>query len=158
MNSIDELNMSKELFPDPYLSFLKLLNKHAVTYMIVGGYAVNFHGYNRVTGDMDVWVDASDENKKKLLKAIDEYGYEIDPLIEMNLAETTVFNFGGAPYRIEILSSISGVKFNDAYQNRVPFMYLDLEIPFLNLKDLLQNKIVSARYKDWDDYEKLSHK
>ncbi|HYV95422.1 MAG TPA: hypothetical protein VE978_26850 [Chitinophagales bacterium] len=60
MNSIDELTMSNELFPDPYLSFIKLLNKHQVAYLIVGGYTVNFHGYNRTTVDMDVWVDASE--------------------------------------------------------------------------------------------------
>jgi hypothetical protein len=143
-------------FNSYFTDFLKLLHKHQVEYMVIGGIAVNLHGYTRTTGDMDIWIKASNENGAKLIKAIDEFGYDTSELEKKNFEETDVFFLGTPPLRIDILNKMQGLKFDDSYRKRDIVEYKDAIVSLLNLEDLKVNKLLSGRHKDLDDLENLN--
>ena len=97
-----------------FKEFLLLLNQHKVKYLVIGGYAVVFYGYVRFTGDVDVWIEANQDNAENLIKAIDAYGFEIDELKKRNFEKDIImFSMGADLLKIEITNRISGVKFID---------------------------------------------
>ncbi len=116
---------------------------------------MNFHGYPRTTGDMDIWVEPSNENALHLVKAIDAFGYDASPLLTMNFAEMTVFDIGSPPSQIEIMNHISGVTFAEAYPNRMEIELEGVHIALIHLNDLRLNKKAAARHKDLNDLEHL---
>ncbi len=142
--------------PDDFRDFLKLLISNKAKFLLIGGYAVNCHGYPRSTGDIDIWIESSKENAKKVLKCIEEFGFtntglEVDTLIEKD----KVFRMGHPPLRIEVLTGITGLEFNTAFENKVFFEIETLQIPTISLEDLKINKKASGRSKDLDDLENL---
>lgn len=142
--------------PDDFRDFLKLLISNKAKFLLVGGYAVNCHGYPRSTGDIDIWIEPSQQNARKLLKCIEEFGFTNTGLKVQTLTELNkVFRMGYPPLRIEVLTGISGLEFNTAYKNKVFFKVEDLEIPTISLEDLKTNKKASGRSKDKDDLENL---
>lgn len=142
--------------PKDFKDFLKLLNSHNVKYLLIGGYAVGYHGYPRATGDIDIWIAISLENATKLVNVIREFGFDIPELVEsLFLQEKNVVRMGNFPLRIEILTSISGVEFDECYQNRIMDFFDEVEIPIINLNDLKINKQASGRLKDLDDLQHL---
>lgn len=145
-----------EKLPQDFAEFLKLLLKHDVHFLIVGGYAVAYHGYSRYTGDIDIWVETTPDNADLLLKAMNAFGMT-DPKLTQHLLiqPDQVVRMGVEPTRIEILTGISGVVFNQCFQNRIIHKVNDLEVPFLSLKDLRKNKKASGRTKDLLDLENL---
>jgi predicted nucleotidyltransferase len=135
---------------------LKLLELHGVKYLIVGGYAVALHGYPRSTGDFDVFIEQSNENGAKILKAIDDYGFDITDFSKLDFEEEPVaFFMGQPPHKIDVISKISGVDFIEAYSNRVEIDVNGLKVPFIGLQDLKINKKRSGRFKDLNDLEHL---
>lgn len=142
--------------PQDFSEFLKLLLKHKVRFLIVGGYAVAFHGYSRYTGDIDIWVETTPENADRLIKAMNIFGMT-DPLLTRELLTQVdqVIRMGLEPTRIEILTGISGVIFNQCFQNKLLYQVDELELPFLSLNDLRKNKKASGRTKDLLDLENL---
>src|SRR6516165_8615376 len=111
--------MAKPRFPADLREFLKLLNSARVEYLLVGGYAVAYYGYPRATADLDVWVAASDNNARKLVRTLKEFGFDLPNLRpEIFLAKDRIVRFGEPPLRIEILTSISGVSFDDCFTRR----------------------------------------
>ena len=144
------------IFNPDYLRFISLLNKHVVAYLIVGGYAVNYHGYVRSTFDLDVWVNNTNKNIQRLIAAIEEFGYDANKLKSISFKDTIVFHFGDEKQKIEILSQIIGVSFDDADSKKEVITIENVVISILDLNSLLRNKLLSGRYKDWDDYEKLT--
>jgi hypothetical protein len=144
------------IFEQVFIDFIRLLNKYEVEYILIGGMAVNVYGYNRPTGDMDIWINSTKENGAKLIQAIDEFGYDIKDLLNRNFEEADVFFLGTPPFRIDVLNKMRGLKFADCCK-RVNFFEVekDLSVPVLHINDLIVNKILSGRHKDLDDIEKL---
>jgi len=144
-----------ELHPD-FKDLLRLFNSHNVEYLLVGGYAVGYHGYPRATGDMDVWTRISSDNAKKIKDALREFGMPDEAVkAEFFLEEDKVIRMGIPPVRIEILTGISGVLFDECFEHREIAEIDDIAVPLISLTDLKKNKSSAARHKDLEDIEHL---
>ena len=137
--------------------FVFLLNKYDVNYMIIGGYALAFHGRPRHTGDLDIWIDISEENAQKMFGVINEFGLaslglQADDFLQKGI----ITQIGYPPLRIDILNEIDGVEFNEAYQNKLIIDIDGLPISYISLDDLIKNKQVSGRQRDLSDVSELN--
>jgi hypothetical protein len=142
--------------PDDFREFLRLLNSYQVKYLIVGGYAVGFHGYPRATIDLDVWIAPEQQNAQRLLSALNEFGFQSDELDEQLFLELNrVVRMGVPPLRLELLTSVSGVEFDACYANRLSVTVEDVEASVISLPDLKANKKAAGRHKDLNDLEHL---
>jgi hypothetical protein len=143
------------LQPD-FKEFIELLNSKKVEYLIVGGYAVGFHGRPRYTGDLDFWVAISKANAHKLKEALDEFGFSSFGLEESDfLKEDVVIQLGYEPVRIDILTTVTGLNFVDCYKRKVTAVIDSVEVYFIHLDDLKRNKTMTGRAKDLGDVEGL---
>ncbi len=139
-----------------FKEFITLLNLHEVEYMVVGGYAVGFHGYPRYTGDIDIWIAISKKNAEKMITVFKAFGFGSLPIFEQDfLKEDLVLQLGYEPIRIDILTSLTGVSFQECYARCVKAKFEDLAINFLDLENLKRNKLASGRQKDLGDVENL---
>lgn len=147
------------IFNDDFRDFIIALNENKVEYVLVGAYAVILHGYRRTTGDMDIWVNPTEQNYTKIAKAFYDFGL---PLLDMtksnflNITKFDVFSYGRPPVCIDILTSVKGCNFNDAFLNSEIFIETDLPIRFINLNVLRMAKKAAGRFKDLDDLDKLN--
>ena len=136
--------------------FVGLLNKHQVEYLIVGGYALAFHGKPRHTGDLDIWIALSDSNAQKMAIVINEFGMSSLGLTKADFLEAGgITQIGYPPLRIDILNEIDGIVFNDAYKNKLVVDIDGLMINYIGLDDLIKNKIASGRLQDKTDLKTL---
>lgn len=149
--------MGTSLLPSDFKEFLKLLNSKQVEYLLVGGYAVGYHGYSRATADIDIWIAINPDNARKVTQAIHEFlGFDVEGATpELFLQENKVARMGVPPFRIEVLTTISGVRFEECYAERVVDILDDIEVPLISLKHLKINKQASGRLKDLNDLEHL---
>lgn len=144
--------------PDDFSAFLKSLNENAVEYLLVGGYAVSYHGYARTTGDIDVWVRQSPENAVRVVEALRAFGFATPDLTpDLFLVADRIVRMGLPPYRIEILTSIDGVDFEACWSERETSDWDGLAVPVLSLARLRENKRASGRPKDLADLDALPH-
>jgi len=139
-----------------YEEFLSLLNKHKIRYCIIGAYAVAFYVKPRYTKDLDILVEPSNENARKVLRALEEFGFEelsisLDDLTQ----EGNILQLGYEPLRIDLLTKLEGFHFQDIWQNRVIGDYGSEKVFFIGLEDLIRNKKMSARPSDKIDIELL---
>jgi len=142
--------------PPDFSEFLKLLNEHKVKYLIIGGYAVSFHGYVRATGDMDIWIKRDAKNAKKMIQVFDKFGFNSNNLqLDIFLNPKNVVRMGVPPVRIEIMNSISGVGFDECYKKRVKDNWNNIPVSIISLDKLKANKRASGRLKDLSDLEHL---
>ncbi len=142
--------------PQDFKEFLKLLSLHEVKYLLIGGHAVSYHGYPRSTADMDIWIAISPQNAEKVVAVLKEFGFSVPELNpNLFLDESKVIRMGLPPLRIKILTSISGVSFNECYSERVFDTIDGVEVNIIDLKHLKINKKASGRFKDLDDLEHL---
>lgn len=142
--------------PPDFREFLKLLKANNVQYLLIGGYAVGYYGYPRATGDIDIWVAIHPENAQKLVSTLQEFGFDTPDLTtELFLTEKSIVRMGIPPMRIEILTTISGVRFEECFANRVVDLLDGVEVNLINLEHLKENKKASGRFKDLDDLEHL---
>jgi len=142
--------------PLDFKEFLKLLNDKGVQYLLIGGYAVAYHGYPRATSDIDVWIATNPDNAKRIVVALREFGFDFPELTEgLFLQENKIIRMGNPPLRIEISTGISGVKFNKCYTERIMDTLDGVEVPIISLENLKQNKKAAGRLKDLDDLENL---
>ena len=132
------------------------MNSNNVEYLLVGGYAVGYHGYPRATGDMDLWVAIHQDNAEKLVAVLRKFGFNTPRLsTELFLAERRIVRIGVPPVRIELLTTISGVSFDQCYSERIIGEIDGVEVHIINREHLKQNKQVSGRHKDLDDLQHL---
>jgi hypothetical protein len=132
------------------------LNDHDVDYLLIGGFAVGYHGYPRATGDMDIWVRMSRENAEKMTAVLKTFGFDVPELsTDLFLEKGKVIRMGMPPVRIEILNSISGVDFDDCYAHKVIDAIDDVQVNIISALHLKQNKKASGRLKDLTDLEYL---
>jgi hypothetical protein len=147
------------IFNDDFRDFIQALNDKNVEYILVGGYAVILHGYRRVTGDMDIWVNRTKENYARLIKAFSQFGLPVFDMTEerfLDVDTADVFTFGRPPVSIDIITELKGVEFKDAFSHAIQFDENGLLIRFLHLNNLIQAKKAAGRHKDLDDLEKLT--
>lgn len=139
-----------------FREFIKSLNDNGVHYLVVGGYAVAVHGHPRYTKDMDVWVEINPENAPKIVKALTQFGFGSLELTEKDFLDPDrVVQLGYPPNRIDILTTISGVRFEDCYKSRVEVEMEGVKVNFIDLKNLKKNKQASGRHQDLADLENL---
>lgn len=149
------------IFNDDFREFIRYLNTHEVEYILVGGYSVIIHGYNRTTGDMDVWVNQTKENFYKLAKACSNFGLMTDDLTEENFLrndDIDVFTFGRPPVAIDIMKKVKGLDFDEVYKFANMVDVEGLRVRLIHLNHLIQAKKASNRPKDQDDIIHLSDK
>jgi len=139
-----------------FKEFVSLLKEHDTEYMIVGGYAVGVHGYPRFTGDLDIRLNPTASNAIQVLKAISDFGFaSFNLTVEDLTKEDNVIQFGRPPLRIDLLTSIDGVLFEDCYANRKQISFDGLVMNFIGYHDLVKNKKATGRHKDLDDLENM---
>ena len=139
-----------------FKEFIQLLNSNNVEYMVVGGYAVAAHGYPRYTGDIDFWIRPEENNAKRILKALIEFGFgSVDISMEDLLKRDFIIQLGYPPNRIDILTGISGLTFEECWEEKKEFIIEDEKINFISLHHLRINKKESGRDKDNIDLKNL---
>ncbi len=139
-----------------FKDLLRLLNVHHVKYLIIGGYAVSYYTEPRYTKDLDLWVEASKINSKKLILALKKFGAPTDNLIEDDFSKKdTLYIFGIPPNRIDILTGVKGVSFAKAWGDREMVKLGNIKIPFVSKEHLKKLKKKAGRPQDLLDLEKL---
>lgn len=140
-----------------FREFLKLLKANSVDFVILGGYAVAFHGHVRNTQDLDIFFRADDAGVSGVLQALRDFGFPDGSIPAADLAkEGNIIRMGVPPVRIELLNSISGVTFDEVWAGRAEASYGDVPVAFIGRKELLRNKQASGRGKDLADLEELT--
>ncbi len=143
------------LSPD-FREFIQSLNDNGVRYLVVGGYAVAFYGYPRYTKDLDVWIEMSEENARRMVKALDQFGFgSLGLTVEDFLTPDQIIQLGYPPNRIDILTTLPGVEFSDCYPFRVVVDVEGLPVNFIDLDNLKRTKRASGRFQDLADLENL---
>jgi len=139
-----------------YNDMLSALSAEGAEFLIVGAYAVGAHGIPRATGDIDIWVRPTPENAGCVMRALKRFGAALLDLTEEDLAKPdTVFQLGVAPSRIDVMTGISGVTFEQAWPGRVTIAVEGLAVPVIGRDELLRNKAASGRPKDLIDLAAL---
>lgn len=144
-----------EVQPD-FRDLLALFNAHQVDYIIVGAYALAYYGAPRYTGDMDILVRPDSENAFRILSALDEFGFgSLGLTAEDFTAPDKVIQIGVAPVRVDIVTSLTGVSWEEAQAGRVAGPYGDLEVYYIGKKQFILNKRALGRKKDLADLEAI---
>jgi len=142
--------------PRDFSELLALFNAHRVDYLIVGAHALAFHGAPRYTGDLDIWVRPDVENARRILQALDAFGFgSLGLTADDFTAPDKVIQLGTAPVRVDLVTSITGVSWEQAMAGQVEGRYGDLDAHYLGKKELIQNKRALGRKKDMADLEAL---
>lgn len=146
------------LFNEHFRDFIQALNDNNVEYTLVGGMAVILHGYVRGTGDMDIWVNKTSDNYKRLIKAFLQFGMPVFDMTEAAFLgnEFDVWSIGVSPVKIEIMTSVKGINFDETFSASQIYNEDGLAIRFIHLNHLIQAKMASGRFRDLDDIEQLT--
>jgi hypothetical protein len=124
--------------------------------MVIGGYAVIHHSRPRYTGDLDLWIDASPENARRVVTVLREFGFPHDAVsTEMITDSKKIIRMGFEPMRLELFTSIPGIEFSGCHDRRDLVKVGRMLVPFISLEDLKINKLASGRPKDMQDLEEL---
>lgn len=143
--------------PKDFREFIELLNSASVKYVIVGGWAVAYHGYPRYTGDIDFFVEASPDNARRIVKVLQRFGFASLGLTERDFAESDrVVQLGVPPRRIDLVTGISGVSFEEAWNSKVEAILDGLPVYIVNREVLLKNKAAAGRPQDKADLEEIA--
>lgn len=136
---------------------LRLLEDNSTKYLIVGGYAVAYHGFPRLTKDIDFFFDSAENNVKKICNSLMSFGFpQRDLKLETFTTKGNIITFGCEPVRVDFINTISGVEFQEAWKNRVRGKYGKVSVNFIGRMDLIKNKLATQRPKDKLDVEELS--
>ncbi|MGA2172110.1 MAG: hypothetical protein ABSG82_03730 [Sedimentisphaerales bacterium] len=148
--------MATTHLPRDFKEFLKLLNAHSIEYLLIGGYAVGYYGYPRATADIDIWIATNPVNADRIVAALKEFGFNPPDLSpNLFLKEWQIIRMGVPPFRIELVTTISGVGFSECYAQRVMAELDGVKVNLISLKHLKANKKASGRHQDIADLEKL---
>ncbi len=145
-----------KLHPD-LREFIELLNSRRVDYLVVGGHAVAFHGFPRFTGDLDFFVRPSPANARRVVGVLSDFGFRESGLDESKLTRADqVIQLGHPPNRIDLLTSISGVTYDEAEEQSVAAKLDGLAVRFIGKESLVKNKRAAARPQDLADVARLT--
>lgn len=144
--------------PQDFKDFLKLLGEHHVEYLLIGGYAVAHYGYPRPTSDIDIWIAMNAKNAQAAISALAAFGFSQPALTaDIFLQPERILRMGHPPMRLEIMTSIDGVEFDDCYARRNTVEVDGQRADLISLDDLRINKAASGRAKDINDLQQLPH-
>lgn len=146
------------LFLPSHQEILSLLIKHNVDFLIIGGYAVIFHGYERTTGDIDLWIKPTNENRDKINKVFLDAGMDEEDLVilrEHDFRKHTSFSWESEPEKMDFITHINLLEYEEANSNKIAYKWEGLILPFINLRELVLSKINTGRKKDEADVEEL---
>ncbi|MDP2981830.1 MAG: hypothetical protein Q8O92_00685 [Candidatus Latescibacter sp.] len=139
-----------------FKEFIQLLNENRVEYLVVGGYAVGFHGHPRYTKDLDIWIKISQDNARKVLFVIGQFGFgSLGLTNEDFLIPGQIIQMGYLPVRIDIISTVDGVDFDECYKNKEEIEIDGTKVYFIDLENLKKNKKTTGRLQDLADLENL---
>lgn len=139
-----------------YEEFLELLNKHDIRYCIIGAFALAFHARPRYTKDMDILVEATTDNAKRLLAALREFGFgSLNLSVEDFSSKGNIIQLGYEPVRIDIITSIKGLEFADIWESRIQGPYGKQTVNFIDRQNLIRSKKLSNRVQDKADLDLL---
>ena len=148
--------MATAVLPPDFKDFLQLLNANGVEYLLVGGYAVGYHGYVRATADMDIWIAPSVENARRVVTALQQFGFTLPTSPEeLFLKPDNIVRMGVPPFRLEVFTSISGVDFTECFAHRVVDTIDGVPVNIISLEHLKVNKQATGRGKDLVDLDHL---
>jgi len=144
---------------EDYKEMLQLLLEEQVDFMIVGAYALGTHGYPRATGDIDIWVNPNNTNSKKLYKALARFGAPLGQIQTDEFStEGVIFQIGVIPRRIDIITKIDGVTYEEADEDKIIVEIEGLKVPVISLEKFIKNKMATGREKDELDIKILTRK
>ena len=144
------------MFSQDFKEFVELLNRNNAEYLIVGGYAVGIHGHPRYTGDLDIWLNPNVENAERIVNCVNLFGFgSFNLKVEDFTKLGNIIQLGYPPLRIDLLTEIDGVTFNECYEKRKVVEIDDLQVNFISYEDLILNKMKSGRHKVLDDIDNL---
>ncbi len=144
------------MFQDDFKEWLHLLTEKKVEYLLIGGYAVALYGIPRTTGDLDIWIRNSEENVAKVIDCLNEFGLSSLGFTKEDLLKPyAIIQIGYPPVRIDIITDIVGVSFDEAIQDSKVITYDGLTISLISIEDLVKNKSASGRKVDLAEVEKL---
>ncbi|MCP4346824.1 MAG: hypothetical protein GY795_15015 [Desulfobacterales bacterium] len=139
------------LNPD-FKDMLSVFSEERVEYMVVGAYALAAHGFVRATGDIDLWIRCSGENAERVMRALIKFGAPLFDLTAEDIRKPgLIFQIGVVPRRIDILTSVDGLEFDEAWSLRKEVIIEKLKVPVISRSDLLRNKRAAGRPKDKAD-------
>jgi hypothetical protein len=141
--------------PD-FRDLLKLFNENEVEFVVVGSYALAFHGAPRYTGDIDLYIQPTLPNAKKVLRSLQEFGFgSLNLAVEDFTSQENVVQLGVPPVRVDLLTSISGIEWDAIQEDKEPGQYGDLDVFYIGRRSYITNKRASGRAKDIADIEAL---
>lgn len=141
---------------EDYREMLENLLSEGVAFILVGAYALAAHGFPRATGDMDIWVKPDEENSQKTYRALVKFGAPVSEISEDEFSQPgLIFQIGVVPRRIDIITKISGVEFDEADADKIVVDIEDLKVPVLSIDLLIRNKMATGREKDLLDAKLL---
>ena len=141
---------------EDYKEMLQSLLDQKVEFIVVGAYALAAHGFPRATGDMDIWIKPNEKNSKKVYKALARFGAPINEIREDEFSQPgLIFQIGVVPRRIDIITKIDAVEFDEADSDKIFVDIDDLKIPVLSIDKLIKNKLATGREKDLLDAKLL---
>jgi hypothetical protein len=139
-----------------FVDLLRAFIAADVRFLVVGAYALALHGRPRATGDLDIWVDATPENAKRVMRGLQAFGAPMKDLSEEDFTKPGVtYQLGIAPVRIDILTELSGLTFADAWPERMPGPFGAIEVNFIGREAFIRNKRATGRARDLVDIEGL---
>ena len=142
--------------PNDFKEFLQLLNQKKVKYLLIGGFAVGYYGYPRSTADIDIWFAFNKENINNIREVLNEFGFGLQKIYDDSFWEFgNIIRMGRPPFRIELMSSISGVDFDECFKKRKTVNIDNMQINIISYNHLKINKSASGRTKDLNDLEHL---
>jgi hypothetical protein len=137
-----------------FVDLLRAFVAHDVRFLVVGAYALALHGRPRATGDLDVWVDATPGNAPRVVQALASFGAPMGDISQDDFSRPgVVYQLGIAPGRIDILTALTGITFEEAWRGRVREALGDVEVDFIGRESFLKNKRATGRAKDLGDIE-----
>ena len=149
--------MPQKISLDPnFRDFIGLMNSEGVRYLLLGGYAVNYHGHHRFTADIDFWIAIDPENARRVSAALQRFGFSPQTVQPEFFTEPgKIHMIGVKPVRVDLLTGPSGVEFEECYGRRVVDTLDGVPVSIISLQDLRRNKAASGRDKDLIDLKKL---
>jgi hypothetical protein len=145
------MNLNRHFF-----DLLSEFNAAKVRYLVVGAHVLSYYGRPRTTGDLDVWVENTQENAERVLLALERFGAPLEGIRAVDFrSRGTVFQIGIAPSRIDILTSLTGIAFSTAWRNRRKGRYATVPISYLSERDFIRNKRAVGRARDLADVEEV---
>lgn len=148
--------MDKTSHSNDYADLLRELNAENADYLVVGAHAVGYHGYIRSSGDFDVWVRPTLENAHRVYRALRRFGAPLEKLtVEELTGDDLIFQIGVEPFRIDVITSVSGLEFDEAWRDREPSSYMNVSASVPSLRSLIANKTASGRPRDLHDVAEL---